>query len=67
MIIDIDECLSSDSYPCHSSAICQNRIGSYDCVCFDGYKKTVDECLCKLILLQINIKKDCFDFILAVF
>ena len=33
-ILDINECLTN---PCHWNATCNNKIGSYMCVCDTGY------------------------------
>ena len=46
--VDVDECVQSDDYPCHSSAVCENTIGSYTCACSDGYAQSGSECICKL-------------------
>ncbi|XP_078375878.1 uromodulin-like [Oculina patagonica] len=34
---DIDECQSDLLYDCHSDALCQNMVGSYKCVCRQGF------------------------------
>ena len=47
-VVDIDECVQSDDHPCHSSAVCENTIGSYTCACSDGYAQSGSECICKL-------------------
>ncbi|XP_078703247.1 uncharacterized protein LOC144928576 [Branchiostoma floridae x Branchiostoma belcheri] len=52
---DIDECLDSDTYRCHTEhGSCNNTIGSFECHCNPGYKRAegnpdhecedVDEC-----------------------
>ena len=33
---DVNEC-NADIYPCHEDAFCNNTIGSYDCICEDGF------------------------------
>lgn len=34
---DIDECQSELMYDCHGDAVCQNTVGSYKCVCKQGF------------------------------
>ncbi|KAI8492288.1 hypothetical protein Bbelb_301850 [Branchiostoma belcheri] len=52
---DIDECLDSDTYRCHTEhGTCNNTVGSFECHCNPGYKRAegnpdhecedVDEC-----------------------
>ena len=40
--LDIDECVSVD---CGPNSICQNTVGSYDCLCILGYKWNGSQCL----------------------
>ncbi|XP_059143753.1 uncharacterized protein LOC131931074 [Physella acuta] len=46
--LDVDEC--DQSNPCPAGFVCKNRIGSYTCVCAEGYRLTngictdIDEC-----------------------
>ena len=41
--VDIDEC-APDLGTCDSNALCTNTIGSYDCVCNEGYYGYGEEC-----------------------
>ena len=43
---DIDECVLG-TYVCDANAYCENTIGSYDCVCVDGYRKNGSFCMSK--------------------
>ena len=43
---DIDECILG-TYVCDVNAYCENTIGSYDCVCVDGYRKNGTFCMSK--------------------
>ena len=43
---DIDECVL-ETYVCDVNAYCENTIGSYDCVCVDGYRKNGTFCMSK--------------------
>ena len=49
---DIDEC-ALGTYVCDVNANCENTIGSYDCVCVDGYVKNGSFCMSKLILKTV--------------
>ncbi|WVZ49581.1 hypothetical protein U9M48_000923 [Paspalum notatum var. saurae] len=43
---DIDECKDNSTYPCYG--ICNNRIGTYDCVCPEGTQgnaSLIDNCI----------------------
>ena len=35
--IDVDECLTVDTNPCHSKANCINTAGTFSCECQSGY------------------------------
>ena len=35
-ILDIDEC-TADSSPCDENANCTNTVGSYNCICKQGF------------------------------
>ena len=51
-ILDINECLTN---PCHWNATCNNKIGSYMCVCDTGYSGDGFNCTgIQLILLLIQ-------------
>ena len=43
---DIDEC-DLGTYVCDVNAYCENTIGSYDCVCVDGYVENGTFCMSK--------------------
>ena len=43
---DVDEC-DLGSYVCDVNAYCENTIGSYDCVCVDGYVENGTFCMSK--------------------
>ena len=34
---DKDECQSASTHSCHEDATCQNTVGSYKCVCKEGF------------------------------
>jgi hypothetical protein len=36
--IDIDECSSNERNECQTNAVCINTIGSYKCICKDGFQ-----------------------------
>ncbi|WVZ49585.1 hypothetical protein U9M48_000927 [Paspalum notatum var. saurae] len=45
-ILDIDECKDNSTYPCYG--ICNNKIGTYDCVCPEGTQgnaSLIDNCI----------------------
>ena len=48
---DIDECVLG-TYMCDVNAYCENTIGSYDCVCVDGYVKNGTFCMSKLTMMM---------------
>ena len=43
---DIDEC-ALGTYICDINAYCENTIGSYDCICVDGYVENGTFCMSK--------------------
>ena len=43
---DVDEC-DLGSYVCDVNAYCENTIGSYDCVCVEGYVENGTFCMSK--------------------
>ena len=46
---DIDECVRPNTYFCPPSSQCENKIGSYSCLCLNGYELIEEECICKII------------------
>ena len=38
ILIDVDECASSESNDCHPDASCNNTVGSYVCTCLSGFE-----------------------------
>ena len=44
---DIDECVTQTDN-CSEYATCSNTVGSYDCVCFDGFDGDGFVCIGKL-------------------
>ena len=36
--LDVNECLDEANNNCDEQAECQNNVGSYACVCVDGYE-----------------------------
>ena len=40
---DFDEC-ATDSHQCHEDAMCANRLGSYECICNDGFTGNGTHC-----------------------
>ena len=53
---DIDECMLGTA-DCDPNADCMNQIGSYDCICRDGYAGSGLECFGKDIATAFNL--DC--------
>ncbi|EGG14169.1 hypothetical protein DFA_11938 [Cavenderia fasciculata] len=41
---DVDECKQSDLNPCQLNSHCVNTLGSYQCVCNQGYKQNSNSC-----------------------
>ena len=50
-ISDIDEC-ALETYSCDVNADCENTIGSYDCICVDGYVKNGTFCMSEYYTLS---------------
>merc|ERR1711997_1421990 len=54
--VDIDEC--SDSGACHDFSTCQNEIGSYSCMCNEGYEEVGGLCVeipkCRGVVCDMN-------------
>ncbi|XP_033095614.1 mucin-like protein [Anneissia japonica] len=48
--IDVDECLPNNEHNCSNNAVCNNTIGSYNCMCKTGYEgdgitcRDINEC-----------------------
>ena len=51
---DVDEC-DLGSYVCDVNAYCENTIGSYDCVCEDGYIENGTFCMSKLMMTTVPL------------
>ena len=51
---DIDECVLG-TYMCDVNAYCENTIGSYDCVCVDGFVENGTFCMSKHTSPRHNI------------
>ena len=59
---DIDECLRDSSLCDHN---CTNTVGSYDCVCDEGYKLMLGTGECKgkcHVLPQLPMRITCMNF-----
>ena len=50
--LDIDEC-ALGTYICDPNAYCDNTIGSYDCICVDGYLKNGTVCLSESVITEM--------------
>ena len=48
ILLDIDECIEGLDIDCSVYADCVNSVGSYQCVCTNGYLGDGAEC-CKLL------------------
>ena len=60
---DVDECVLG-TYVCDVNAYCENTIGSYDCVCVDGYRKNGTFCMSKCASLYHKTVTEKIDAIL---
>lgn len=47
-LLDINEC-KSGANDCHQKSFCNNTIGSYHCICNEGYEGTGQTCVGKII------------------
>ena len=53
LYIDVNECVRAEENNCHSSALCSDTIGSFECVCRDGYEGDGVKCTSKSILPSV--------------
>lgn len=53
VLIDIDEC-TAGSHNCHSSATCNNTVGSFNCTCNNGYSGDGTSCIGTEVPLTFN-------------
>ena len=44
VFLDIDECINDEDTNCSPNAVCNNKIGTYECVCKDGYRGNGTHC-----------------------
>ena len=49
LILDIDECLTQ---PCDVNAVCNNTVGTFECICKSGYTGNGFTCTGKLVKLH---------------
>ena len=49
LILDVDECANS---ACLGDSFCVNKIGTFSCLCNDGYEYKNDACQSKLLQIQ---------------
>jgi hypothetical protein len=61
VLIDINECLSSDN--CTGvNEICENSLGSFYCVCASGYRRNLDQfCTSKQVDIESKFQLLLFD------
>lgn len=55
ILVDIDECTESGNVTCQENAHCNNTLGSYECVCSEGYDMVDDKCEGELPYSEINV------------
>ena len=44
VLVDVDECVSSELNSCHADADCADTVGSYTCKCKEGFFGNGQEC-----------------------
>ena len=44
VLVDVDECVSSELNSCHADADCVDTVGSYTCKCKEGFFGNGHEC-----------------------
>ena len=52
---DIDECTSSLYNDCHESANCNNIVGSYICICKEGFTGNGTACHGRLQIMIMHV------------
>ena len=52
LYLDVNECVRAEAHNCHSNAVCSDTVGSFECVCQDGYNGDGVTCTSKSILLS---------------
>ena len=55
---DIDEC-TLGTYVCDVNAYCENTIGSYDCICVDGFVENGTFCMSKHTPSYLKMLREC--------
>ena len=58
LLKDTNEC-EAGTFSCNPNAICLDTIGSYMCMCRDGYEGDGIDCMSKLVHRGIQIRMDC--------
>ena len=56
LYLDVNECVRAEAHNCHSNAVCSDTIGSFECVCQEGYMGDGVNCTSKSILLSVVCK-----------
>jgi fibulin 1/2 len=44
LLLDIDECINDEVNNCSPNASCNNQVGSFECICKDGYQGNGEQC-----------------------
>ncbi len=44
---DIDECASSEMNKCNAMSMCNNTLGSYQCICRSGFISVLNGSVCQ--------------------
>ena len=55
LYLDVNECVRAEAHNCHSNAVCSDTIGSFECVCQDGYMGDGVNCTSKFNMLSIAL------------